>query len=197
MLENQSFNTSCSCESIPEDSSLLSNPNQNSEIEDTPVELVQGNSKQISSENSDKISEQSEEKSPIINNENTVDPSSKNTCIAGQMMITRDNDPSDQANEGVIDSQTTRNLLLLDSHSNWGVPQCDAAQNPLSFSGEIFKSVSDRSFACIDGRVKEKGLSALGGDAGEFLLGLSLFTEYSKKVLNFLKRRFKECWKFI
>ena len=181
------FNTSCSCESISENTSLIPKTNKNSLTSDTPVELFQETPKSVSSEDSEKQSQNSEEN--ISNqNENSVDLSSQNTCIAGQMMITRDNDPSDQANEGVIDSQTTRNLLLLDSHSNWGVPQCDAAKNPLSFSGDIFKSVSDHSFSCIDGRVKEKGLSALGGDAGEFLLGLSVFSEYSKKSIEFSEK---------
>jgi hypothetical protein len=100
-------------------------------------------------------------------------------------MITRDNDPSDQAKEGVIDSETAKNLLLLDSQSLWGVPQCDSSKHSFILSNKIFKMVSKTSFSCIDGRVKEKGLSALGGDAGEFLLALSVFTEYSKKEIEF------------
>lgn len=100
-------------------------------------------------------------------------------------MITRDNDPSDEAKQGVITSEVAKNLLLLDSQGTWGVPQCRASENPLKLSKKVFRSVSDVSFSCIDGRVKEKGLSALGGDAGEFLLGLSVFAEYAKKDIEF------------
>lgn len=110
-------------------------------------------------------------------------------------MITRENDPSDEATEGVIDSHTAKDLLLIDSQGTWGVPNCNLKKDVLTLSDAIFHNVSDMSFSCIDGRVTEKGFSALGGDAGEFLLALSVFVEYSKKDIIFdeaeLKRMFE------
>jgi hypothetical protein len=152
---------------------ITSNSNQ------TQTSKISENDKGTESE-----SETEKETEPDASEASEADTEVK-TCVAGQIMITRDNDPSDQAKEGVIDSDTTKNLLILDSQGKWGVPECESSKTSLSLSNKIFKMVSKTSFSCIDGRVKEKGLSALGGDAGEFLLALSVFAEYSKKEVEF------------
>ena len=160
---------------------VLSSTQDSKITNDTPVELVPVNQAPSAST----LSTESDQESDASEASNSDISLNENVCNSSQLMITRDNDPSDEAKQGVISSEVAKNLLLLDSQGTWGVPQCRASDNPLKLSKKVFRSVSDVSFSCIDGRVKEKGLSALGGDAGEFLLALSVFVEYSKKDIEF------------
>jgi hypothetical protein len=196
VLENKTFNTSCSCEPLTKTEQSPDQPSspQLTKESQTAVELVPETKSSLQTPTLDDQSNSSSDSEQTSKAQYGEDSngSFEKKCSAGQIMITRDNDPSDQALEGVIDSHTAKDILLLDSHGTWGVPQCDSsAKNMLTLSEKVFQNVSEKSFSCIDGRVKEKGFSALGGDAGEFLLALSVFTEYSKKEINFTEDEVK------
>jgi hypothetical protein len=73
-----------------------------------------------------------------------------------------------------------------------------------NFVGDIknleWSDISNSYFSCIDGRVKSKGLSTPGGDAGEFILALHVYENYFKneKILSKeqIKSAFQKYMKF-